>query len=118
MAAFQPAPDARSRPGNAAGLGAVVLGMLVAIAVAALFLVLIGASRGGRLGPPEHYRAIANHGQTRNQAISCPWPAAPVLVIPRGTTGQPSSCPALAGFAFTTTSPTPGDRDLTLGAIR
>jgi hypothetical protein len=106
MATFQPAPDARNQPGNGAGLGAVVLGTLVAIAVAALFLALIGASRGGRLARPEHDRAIANPGQTRNPTISCPWPAARVLVIPSGTTRQPSSCPALAGFASTTTSPT------------
>src|SRR5436309_3528500 len=106
MAACQPPSDARSQPGKAAGLGAVALGTLVAVAVAALFLVLIGASRTGRLTPPEHYRAVANAGQTRNPAIPCPWPAGPVLVLPQGTTRQPSSRPALEAFALPTTSPT------------
>ena len=106
MAALQPAPDVRSQPGTAAGLAAVVLGTLVAVAVAALFLALVGASRRGHLTPPEHYRAVANPGQTRNPAIPRQWPAAPVLVFPRGTTRQPRSRPALEGFALTTTSPT------------
>lgn len=105
MAAFQPPPDIRSEPGKAAGLAAVVAGTLVAVAVAALFLVLIGASRIGRLTPPEHYRAVANPEQTRTSAIPCLWPAVLVLVFPGGTTCQPSSRPALEGFALTTTSP-------------
>lgn len=77
MAAFQPAPDARSQLGKAAGLAAVVLATLVAVAVAALFLVLVGASRRGRLTPPEHYRAVANPGQTatrRSRALGPPYP--------------------------------------------
>ena len=95
MAASQPAPDARSQPGNAAGLAAVVLATLVAVAMAALLLVLIGASRRGRLTPPEHDRAPANPGQTRNPAIPSPRPAAPVLVFSRGTTRQRGSVPLL-----------------------
>ena len=75
MAAFQPAPDARSQPGKAAGLAAVVLGTLVAVAIAALFLVLIGASRTGRLAPPEHPR--------RRQPPTDPQPGDPMPVARR-----------------------------------
>jgi hypothetical protein len=84
MAAFQLAPDARSQPGKAAELAAVALGTLVVVAEAALFLVLIGASRTGCVTPPEHYRAVANPGQTRNLAVPCPWTAALVLVFSPG----------------------------------
>jgi hypothetical protein len=38
-----------SQPGRAAGLGAVALAVLVAIAVAALFLALIGADRSDQV---------------------------------------------------------------------
>src|SRR5947209_7113451 len=106
MAPGPPPQATRSQPSTAAGLGSVALGTLVAVAVAALFLVLIGASRGDRLTPPEHYRAVANPGQTRYPAIPRPWPATPGFAFPQGTTRQPGSRPALEGFALTTTSPT------------
>jgi hypothetical protein len=106
MAPVPPPQATRSQSSTAAGFGAVALGALIAVGVAALFLVLIGANRTGRLTPPEHYRAVANPGQTRNPAIPCPWPAAPMLAFPRGTIRQPSPRPALEGFALTTTSPT------------
>jgi hypothetical protein len=50
-----PAPlprDVAGQPGRAAGIGAVALAVLVAIAVAGLFLVLIGADRSDRLVAP------------------------------------------------------------------
>jgi hypothetical protein len=50
MTAIPPPPDAGANR-KAAGIGAVALGTLVAVGVAALFLVLIGTSRSGRPVP-------------------------------------------------------------------
>jgi hypothetical protein len=47
MAALPPPLDSRSQPGRAAGIGAAAFGTAVALAVAALFLLLIGAHRSG-----------------------------------------------------------------------
>jgi hypothetical protein len=52
MAALRPPLDSRSPSGRAAGIGATALGALVAVGVATLFLVLIGAYRADRLAPP------------------------------------------------------------------
>src|SRR5947209_17033514 len=85
-----PPPQATGRQSStAAGLGGLALGALVAVAVAALFLGLVGTSRRGRLTPPEHHRAVANPGLRRNPAIPSPSPAAPVLVLAPCTTRQP-----------------------------
>ena len=48
----RPTPDAANQADSAAGIAAVVLGVFVAIAVAGLFLALIGAERSGRLVAP------------------------------------------------------------------
>jgi hypothetical protein len=95
MAAIQRAPDARSQPGKEAGLGAVVIGTLVAIAVAALFLVLIGASRTGRLTPPEHYHAVANPGQTSNPASHARAPPHPCSPSPGARRANQARVPLL-----------------------
>ena len=66
-----PAPlprDATSQPGRAAGIGAVALAVLVAIAVAGLFLVLIGADRSDRLVAPSSDVAHAQLAKTQAPA--------------------------------------------------
>jgi hypothetical protein len=95
MAPGPPPQPTRSQRSTAPGLGAVALGTLVAVAVAALFLVLIGASRIGRLTPPEHYRAVANPEQTSNSAIPCLWPAVLVLVFPGARRANQARVPLL-----------------------
>jgi hypothetical protein len=73
--------NATSRPGRAAGVGAVALAMLVAIVVAALFLVLIGADRSD---------------QAARLITTAPPPAATTPMQP----GIP--CPPHAGTALAT----------------
>ena len=71
MTPVSPPPHVTGQLGRAAGIGAVVLAVFVAIAVAGLFLVLIGAQRSDRPAAPEHHRAPpalstpSNPGQRR-----------------------------------------------------
>jgi hypothetical protein len=57
MTVGPPHPGATGQPGQAAGIGAVAVAILVAIAVAGLFLIEIGEDRTERLAAPEHYPA-------------------------------------------------------------
>jgi hypothetical protein len=69
--------------GRVAGIGAVALAVFVAIAVAGLFLVLIGARRSDRPAAPEHYRpASPEHTE---QPGATPWlsPARQALGAPQ-----------------------------------
>lgn len=77
MARTPPQPDAASQIGKAAGIGGVALGALVALAVAALFLVQIGGNRSGWPGARESYRTRANPSQLQGA------PAVPRASPPR-----------------------------------
>jgi hypothetical protein len=72
MIALPPTPDARSQPGKTAGIGGVALGALVALAVAARFLVLPGADRsscpGGRERAQTRADPIARHAPADSHA--------------------------------------------------
>jgi hypothetical protein len=62
MAALPPPLDSRSPSGRATGIGTKVLGVVVAVGVALLFIVVMGADTGQwtRAGPG--YRARPNPG--------------------------------------------------------
>ena len=73
MTARSPAPDARSELGKAAGISGVALGGLVAIAVAALFLLVTGwhdhddliTATGSSTRPGHALQARSTRGQRR-----------------------------------------------------
>ena len=63
MAALPPPLDSSRQRGRAAGIGAVVLGVVVALGVALLFIVVIGADRGQWAGAAAGYSARHNPGE-------------------------------------------------------
>ena len=82
MPAASPPPDATGQLGRAAGIGAVALAVLVAIAVAGLFLVLIGVQRSDRPPAPGALRVPASSQHTER-------PRQPLVVI-RSTSARRS----------------------------
>ena len=68
MTARPPTPDATNRADSAAGIAAVVLAVFVAIAVAGLFLALIGADRSGPLVAPSSDVGHAQLAETQAPA--------------------------------------------------
>ncbi|MFZ0382361.1 MAG: hypothetical protein WCD11_09925 [Solirubrobacteraceae bacterium] len=63
MAALPPPLDFSRQRGRAAGIGAMVLGVVVAVGVALLFIVVMGADRGQWAGEGAGYRARPNPGE-------------------------------------------------------
>ena len=80
MTPVPPPPHVTGQLGRAAGIGAVVLAVFVAIAVAGLFLVLIGAQRSDRPAAPEHYLAPP--------ALSTPSNPGNAVVVARPTSAR------------------------------
>ena len=73
MAALPPPLESSRRRGRAAGIGATVLGVLVAIAVALLFILVIGADKGQWASAGAAYHARLNPARYRRR----PPPRAP-----------------------------------------
>ncbi|MBV8218237.1 MAG: hypothetical protein JO325_07225 [Solirubrobacterales bacterium] len=63
MAALPPPLESSSQRGRAAGIGTIVLGVVIAVAVALLFIVVMGADRGQWTRAGASYRARANPGE-------------------------------------------------------
>ena len=74
MTAPAPTADATNQADSAVGIAAVVLAVFVAIAVAGLFLALIGADRSGRLVAPSS--DVGHPQMAKTQA-----PASPLSTI-------------------------------------
>ena len=69
MTATPPCPNAKSQLGKAAGAAGVALGALVAVAVAALFVLVTGANRSNWPSPRQAHDTGANP-----RAIRAAWP--------------------------------------------
>jgi hypothetical protein len=70
MTALPPPLKSRSQRGRAAGIGATALGALVAVGVATLFLVLIGADRTDPLVSPSGDTAHAERAKPQSTAAA------------------------------------------------
>jgi hypothetical protein len=92
MTPTPPRADANSQSVKAIGIAGVVLGSLVALAVAALFLLLIGADRSGWPRSRDGYRTRANPGQLQAvTAVSRSSPTAASQAIPIGAPHTPQA---------------------------
>ena len=63
MAALPPPLESSRQRGRAAGIGTMVLGVVVAVGVALLFIVVMGADRGQWTRAGAGYRARPNPGE-------------------------------------------------------
>jgi hypothetical protein len=99
MAALPPPLYSRSQSGRAAGIAAVALGALVAIAVAAVFLLLTGAGRIGWPDAREGYRTGANPGQLQAAPAVSPFsPPVASQAIPIRAPHTPKPQPPARGI--------------------
>ena len=76
MAALPPPLDFSRQRGRAAGIGAMVLGVVVAVDVALLFIVVMGADRGQWAGASYHARPNPGEIQAARAAGSSKAPRA------------------------------------------
>ena len=90
MAALPPPPESSRRRGRAAGIGATVLGVLVAIAVALLFILVIGADKGQWASAGAAYHARLNPARYRRRP---PPRAPPGCQINQAVRGRTRSVP-------------------------
>jgi hypothetical protein len=82
MTAASPPPEATGQLRRPAGIGAVALAVLIAMAVAGLFLVLIGLRRSDQPAAPEHHLAPPVLSTPRNPTNRW-WSPAQRSALPR-----------------------------------
>jgi hypothetical protein len=88
MAALPRPLDSSSPSGTAAGIGAMVLGVVVAVGLALLFIVVMGADRGQWTRAGAGYRARPNPGEIQATPAALRSSRMPINRAGRGSHGH------------------------------